>query len=94
MKSYELTIDERKALQKLAREQLKCKLLKVHPFSDGNGRTIRCFINKLMEDAGLPSVYIKVDEREEYLKYMDKALCTEDYSDIKKFYRSINNHKE
>lgn len=67
--------------------ELKCKLIKVHPFSDGNGRTIRCFINKLMEDAGLPSVYIKVDEREEYLKYMDKALCTEDYSDIKKFYR-------
>ena len=27
MKNYELTIDERKALQKLAREQLKCKLL-------------------------------------------------------------------
>ena len=27
MKNYELTIDERKALQNLAREQLKCKLL-------------------------------------------------------------------
>lgn len=67
--------------------ELKCKLIKVHPFVDGNGRTVRCFINKLMEDAGLPSVYIKVEEREEYLKCMDKALCTENYSDIKKFYR-------
>lgn len=67
--------------------ELKCKLIKVHPFSDGNGRTVRCFINKLMEDAGLPSVYIKVEERDEYLKCMDKAMETEDYRDIKKFYR-------
>lgn len=67
--------------------ELKCKLIKVHPFSDGNGRTVRCFINKLMEDAGLPSVYIKVEERDEYLKCMDKAMETEDYKAIKQFYR-------
>ena len=67
--------------------ELNCKLIKVHPFADGNGRTVRCFINKLMEDAGLPSVYIKVEERDEYLKCMDKAMEKEDYSDIKQFYR-------
>lgn len=66
--------------------ELNCKLIKVHPFADGNGRTVRCFINKLMEDAGLPSVYIKVEERDEYLKCMSKAM-EDDYNDIKKFYR-------
>ena len=29
---------------------LQCKLVKIHPFGDGNGRTIRCFINKLLEE--------------------------------------------
>lgn len=25
----------------------KCKLIKIHPFMDGNGRSIRCFINRI-----------------------------------------------
>ncbi len=66
--------------------ELGCKLIKVHPFSDGNGRTIRCFINKLLEDVGFPSVYVKSQEREEYLTAMNRALDFEDYKDIKMFY--------
>ena len=66
--------------------ELGCKLIKVHPFSDGNGRTIRCFINKLLEDVGFPSVYVKSQEREEYLTVMNRALDFEDYKDIKMFY--------
>lgn len=66
--------------------RLGCKLIKVHPFSDGNGRTIRCFINKLLEDVGFPSVYVKSQEREEYLTAMNKALDFEDYNDIQMFY--------
>lgn len=67
--------------------ELSCKLIKIHPFADGNGRTIRCFTNKLFEDAGLPSVYIKVDEKSKYLSAMQKALDLEDYSEINSFYR-------
>lgn len=65
---------------------LKCKLIKVHPFGDGNGRTIRGFINKLMEDAGLPPIYIKVNERTEYHEAMNKANNEHDYTDIINFY--------
>ncbi len=64
-----------------------CKLIKVHPFGDGNGRTIRGFINKLLENAGLPPVYIKAQERTEYHKAMNKANNDGDYTDIKNFYR-------
>ena len=46
--------------------KLKCKLLQVHPFGDGNGRTVRCFINKLFQMAGIPPVYISKNEKEEY----------------------------
>ena len=64
-----------------------CKLIKVHPFVDGNGRTIRGFINKLLEDAGLPPIYIKVNERTEYHLAMNKANNEENYDFIKGFYR-------
>ncbi len=66
---------------------LQCKLIKIHPFSDGNGRTVRGFINKLLENAGLPPIYIKVNERTEYHKAMNKANNEGDYADIKQFYR-------
>lgn len=67
--------------------ELKCHLIKVHPFADGNGRTVRGFINKLLEDAGLPPIYIKAGERTEYHKAMNLANNEGDYTEIKNFYR-------
>lgn len=67
---------------------LKCKLIWIHPFKDGNGRTVRAFINKLLEDAGLPPIYIKTNEREEYHKAMNLANGEQhDFTAIKAFYR-------
>lgn len=65
---------------------LNKKLTKVS-FADGNGRTIRGFINKLLEDAGLPPIYIKANERTEYHLAMNKANNEENYDFIKGFYR-------
>ena len=67
--------------------ELKCKLIKVHPFRDGNGRTIRGFTNKLFEDVGLPPIYIKANERTEYHRAMNLANNEANYSEIKQFYR-------
>lgn len=66
--------------------KLKCNLVKIHPFSDGNGRTIRCFINYLFEMANIPPIYIKVNERTEYHYAMNKANCEGDFSIILHFY--------
>ncbi len=67
--------------------ELKCDLIKIHPFSDGNGRTIRGFINKLLEDAGLPPIYIKTRERTEYHRAMNLANNEGNDTEIKNFYR-------
>lgn len=67
--------------------ELECDLVRVHPFADGNGRTIRAFINRLLEDSGLPPVYIKANERTEYHTAMNKAIGENDYRAIKLFYR-------
>ena len=66
---------------------LGCELIRIHPFGDGNGRSVRGFINKLLEDAGLPPVYITLPEKEEYHEAMGKAIGEGDYSVIKNFYR-------
>jgi len=65
---------------------LKCKIIKVHPFLDGNGRVTRGFINKLFEMAGLPPIYIKPNERTEYHKAMNLANNENSYSAIQNFY--------
>ena len=67
--------------------EVKVELIRIHPFGDGNGRTIRAFFNKLILDAGLPPIYIKSNERTEYHTAMNKALLEGDYSLLKSFYR-------
>ena len=67
--------------------KLKCDLILIHPFPDGNGRCIRGFTNKLLEDAGLPPIYIKENERTEYHKAMNLANNEHDYSEINNFYK-------
>jgi fido (protein-threonine AMPylation protein) len=66
--------------------ELKCKIVKIHPFNDGNGRTARALVNLLFKTAGLPPIYIKLSEREKYLEAMNKAINEEDYNPINKFY--------
>lgn len=65
---------------------IKCELIKIHPFSDGNGRTIRCFLNKLFEIAGIPPIYIKETERNEYHIAMEAAIGESNYQPIIQFY--------
>lgn len=66
---------------------LKCQIIQIHPFFDGNGRVTRGFINKLFEYAGLPPIYIKKSEKEEYHRAMSKARDENDYNDIIGFYK-------
>lgn len=41
-------------------------LLKIHPFSDGNGRTIRGLTNLLFEKAGIVPIYVSSNEKMYY----------------------------
>lgn len=66
--------------------ELKCKLIKIHPFGDGNGRSIRAFTNLLFRLANIPPVYIENKERIKYGEAMQSALGDDDLSKIKGFY--------
>ena len=66
--------------------KLKCKLIEIHPFYDGNGRTMRAMVNLLFKLAGLPPIYVKYAERNKYLIGMNKAIVDGNYDYINKFY--------
>lgn len=65
---------------------LKCKLIKIHPFRDGNGRSVRAFINLLFKFANIPPIYIENKEKFKYQEAMRNALIDENYTDILDFY--------
>lgn len=86
-----LTLSSQKDIESIMEYIDKCiilnvKLIKIHPFFDGNGRTCRAFLNLLFKIAGIPPVYLREKERKEYNQAMNKAIINGDYSSIKKFY--------
>lgn len=66
--------------------EIKCKLIKIHPFGDGNGRSIRAFINLLFRMANIPPIYIENKERDKYGDAMQLAVGDNDLTKIKQFY--------
>lgn len=58
------------------------EFVKIHPFSDGNGRTSRLLMNLELMKAGYPATVIEVGQRLAYYEALDKAHCTDDYRDL------------
>ncbi|MFA6382265.1 MAG: Fic family protein [Candidatus Buchananbacteria bacterium] len=49
------------------------KLVNIHPFFDGNGRTARLSMNLFLMQAGYPLVVIMKNDRKKYYDVLDKA---------------------
>ena len=54
------------------------KLVTIHPFVDGNGRTARLLMNLLLRQHGYPLAIIKKEKRAEYIAAIEHARKQED----------------
>lgn len=58
------------------------EFVKIHPFTDGNGRTSRLLMNLELMKSGYPATVIEVGQRLAYYEALDKAHCSGDYRDF------------
>ena len=61
------------------------KLVYIHPFTDGNGRTARLLMNSILMRAGFPPVIIRHQDRHDYYEFLNQA----NHGDIRPFIRFV-----
>jgi Fic family protein len=64
--------------------QAHYRLVSIHPFIDGNGRTARLLMNLLLMQKGYPPAFIRTRERLTYLNGLEKAQLGGSLEDYEK----------
>lgn len=62
------------------------KLVSIHPFPDGNGRTCRLLMNLILMQTGFPPAIIRKEDRLAYINSLEKAQTT---GNVEEFYQLI-----
>lgn len=57
------------------------KLVSIHPFVDGNGRTARLLMNLLLMQAGYPPAIVRKEDRSVYINSLEKGQTKNDLTD-------------
>lgn len=61
------------------------RLVAIHPFTDGNGRTARLVMNMLLLRGGYPPVAVRPEDRKAYLDTLEYASMKEDLMPFQTF---------
>jgi Fic family protein len=61
------------------------RLVAIHPFADGNGRTARLVMNVLLLRGGYPPVAVRPEDRKAYLDTLEHASMREDLTPFQTF---------
>ncbi len=61
------------------------RLVAIHPFADGNGRTARLLMNLLLLREGYPPVAVRPEDRKAYLDTLEHASMREDIKPFQTF---------
>jgi len=65
------------------------RLVSIHPFEDGNGRTARLLMNLILIRGGYPPIAVGPADRKEYLNALEEGQLTDDLS----AFRSLMNKR-
>lgn len=57
------------------------KLVSIHPFVDGNGRTARLLMNLLLMQIGYPPAIVRKEDRSIYINSLEKGQTKDDLAD-------------
>ncbi len=66
------------------------KFERIHPFSDGNGRSGRLLINKILIDNDIAPIVIEGDNKKKYYKY----LSNQDVKGLSKYFEELSIKEE
>jgi Fic family protein len=61
------------------------RVVAIHPFADGNGRTARLLMNLLLLRGGYPPVAVRPEDRKTYLDTLEQASMREDLKPFQTF---------
>jgi Fic family protein len=61
------------------------RLVAIHPFADGNGRTARLLMNLLLLREGYPPVAVRPEDRKTYLDTLEQASVRDDLKPFQTF---------
>jgi Fic family protein len=65
---------------------IKCRIVEIHPFIDGNGRCARALLNYMLKQIDVLPLYIDYNEKDKYIECMNDAIVNKNKEKIYKYY--------